>query len=462
MVQHAFSYLSDCPSELICFSDDKDGLRKVPDNIPNPHRLEPFLNFPLTSVPDPFDEFPSFGEQNNHRLCKFLDNLGFKYTFMSATQVYARGDFDQALLQVLAHHQEILDLILPTLRPERRTTYSPFLPISPSTGRILQVRMEEYRETTVVFRDEDNTLVEVPVTGGHCKLQWKVDWGMRWKALGIDYEMAGKDLIDSVRLATSVCKILKGTPPETIICEHFLDEEGRKISKSKGNGLSIEEWLRYAPKESLSLYMYNTPQRAKRLYFDVIPRHVDDYLSHLESYPQQETQAQLCNPVWHIHQGKPPLYQAGLSFSLLLNLASVAQGHDKKMVWGFVKRHDPSLSPETHPFLDQLIGHAVQYYRDFIVPTKKFRAPSDVEHHALMAFKAKLAETSPDSTSIQTAAYEVGKTFFADLKEWFKAFYEILLGQSTGPRVGSFIAIYGIPETIALIEERLSQSSLAL
>ncbi len=461
MIQNAFSYLSDCPSELICFSDDKDGLRKVPENIPHPERLEPFLNFPLTAVPDPFDEFSSFGEQNNHRLCKFLNNLGFKYTFMSATEVYAQGAFDEALLQVLAHHRKILDLILPTLRPERRATYSPFLPISPSSGRVLQVPMEEYRETTVVFRDEDGKLVELPVTGGQCKLQWKVDWGMRWKALGIDYEMAGKDLIDSVRLASGVCKILGATPPEGIICEHFLDEEGRKISKSKGNGLSIEEWLRYAPKESLSLYMYNTPQRAKRLYFDVIPRHVDDYLSHLESYAHQDPKDQLSNPVWHIHHSHPPKSVFGLSFSLLLNLTSVSQGHDKKMVWGFVTRHDPTLSPETHPFLDELIGHAVQYYKDFVVPTKKFRSPSNIERQALMTFKERLLNAPSDGPSIQAVAYEVGKIFFSDLKEWFKAFYEILLGQPTGPRVGSFISIYGIPETMALIETQLSQSASA-
>lgn len=457
MVRHAFSCLSDIPTRLLCFSDDMDGLRKVPDNVPNPEKLVPFLNFPLTKVPDPFGKFESFGEHNNNRLQEFLNELGLEYTFMSSTACYREGLFDQALLEVLHHHQEILDLILPTLGPDRRKTYSPFLPISPTTGRVLQVPIEEYRESTIIFRDENNQLTELPVTGGNCKLQWKVDWGMRWKVLGVDYEMAGKDLIDSVYLATRVNKIIKGTPPEAFIYEHFLDEEGGKISKSKGNGLSVEEWLRYGPMESLAYYMYQSPRRAKRLYFDVIPRHVDDYLQHLAAFVDQDDQAQVNNPVWAVHQGKPPHFSMlPLTFTLLLNLASVSHGQDKALLWRFIMRLYPHLSPQTHPFIDQLVGYAVVYYHDKVAPYKSYRSPTEHEKQALLALAQRLKEIdSYTPETIQHHAYEVGKLFFEDLKAWFSCFYEVLMGQPSGPRVGSFIALYGAEETQALIAEKV-------
>jgi lysyl-tRNA synthetase, class I len=457
MVRRAFACLSDIPTRLLCFSDDMDGLRKVPDNIPNPEKMAPFLNFQLTSVPDPFGTHDSFGAHNNARLRSFLDELGVEYTFMSSTECYRSGLFDDTLLQVLAHHQDILNTILPTLGPERQQTYSPFLPISPKTGRVLQVAMQEYRDTTVVFRDEDGTLTELPVTGGHCKLQWKVDWGMRWKALGVDYEMAGKDLIDSVTLATKVCKILGGEPPENLICEHFLDEEGRKISKSKGNGLSVEDWLRYAPMESLAYYMALKPKTAKRLFFDVIPRHTDEYLQLVAAYPGQDSVAKVDNPVWSVHNGQPPAQDVGgLSFSLLLNLAAACQAHDKAMLWGYITRLNGHLTPKTHPFLDRLVSHAVTYYQDRVRPHKVFRAPSLVERAALEALAQRLGQLdTSDPQVIQHEAYEVGKKHFDDLKNWFSCFYQVLLGEDSGPRVGSFIALYGIKETCDLIAQKL-------
>lgn len=476
MIRHAFSKLSSVPTKLICFSDDMDGLRKVPDNVPNQEKLKEFINFPLTKVPDPFGEFPSFGEHNNNRLKMFLDSLKLDYSFYSSTECYKSGLFDTTLLEVLAHHKAILDLILPTLGPERQKTYSPFLPISPSTGRVLQVAIEEYRQETIVFRDEDGTLVELPVTGGHCKLQWKVDWGMRWKALGIDYEMAGKDLIDSVKLASGVCNILGGTPPQGMIAEHFVDEIGQKISKSKGNGLSVEEWMTYGPVESLAYMMYNTPRRAKRLYFDSIPRCVDEYIAHLMAYGRQSPEEQISNPVWSIHQGNPPQEALPpITFTLLLNLASVCKGGDPALLWRFIHRLYGNVSPETHPFLDRLIHHATVYWRDRVKPLEKFREPTDNERQALLALKESLEELqdnipkdheensvnsvenpglSPED--IQTMVYEIGKEFFPnDLKQWFSCFYEVLLGQPTGPRVGSFIHLYGTSETIHLIKEKL-------
>jgi lysyl-tRNA synthetase class 1 len=457
MVRLALAQLCDIPSRLLCFSDDMDGLRKVPDNIPNGEKLRPFLNMPLTQVPDPFGQYASFGAHNNARLQAFIDEIGLDYTFMSATDCYTSGMFDEQLLRVLHHHRAILDVILPTLGVERQKTYSPFLPISPSTGRVLQVPMEEYRETTVVFRDEDGRLVEQSVTGGQCKLQWKVDWGMRWVALGVDYEMCGKDLIDSVTLATKVCRILGGLPPENLTYEHFLDEAGGKISKSKGNGLSVEEWLRFAPMESLSYFMYNTPRRAKRLFFDVIPKHVDEYIQHLAAFPGQTPEAQISNPVWAIHGGTPPTSAIPpVTFALLLNLVSVCQGQDKALVWAFITRAYPDMHPENQPMLDELVGHAVVYYQEKVVATKRFRPPTEQEKAAFEALIARLrVAPQEDAHGLQTLVYEIGNAFFPVVKDWFDAFYQVLFGQQSGPRVGSFIALYGKEDTCALIESRL-------
>ena len=464
MVRHAFELLTEGkrPTRLICFSDDMDGLRKVPGNVPNPEMLQAALNKPLTSVPDPFEKFPSFAHHNNAMLRDFLDRFGFAYEFMSATEAYTSGAFDETLLKMLRAYDKVMEIILPTLGPERRETYSPFLPICPRTGRVLQVPMvsRHPRKGTVVYVDpETGKKVEVPVTGGHVKCQWKADWALRWTALDVDYEMAGKDLIDSVTLSSKICKALGGTPPEGFNYELFLDDKGEKISKTKGNGLTIEEWLRYASPESLSLFMFQKPRSAKRLYFDVIPRAVDDYLQLLASYPGQEEGKQVDNPVWHIHSGEPPATELPVTFGLLLNLVSASNAHDKEVLWGFIRKHSPQASPQSHPLLDQLVGYAVRYYDDFVKPTKKFRAPTDAERAALQALDDALAEADPasDAQALQTIVYETGKANgFADsLRDWFKAIYEVLLGQSQGPRFGGFIELYGIDETRALIGKAL-------
>jgi len=467
MVRHAFMRLSDIPTRLFAFSDDMDGLRKVPDNVPNREMLAQHLGKPLTSIPDPFGTHPSFGAHNNARLRAFLDQFGFEYEFRSSTECYKSGLFDQTLAEVLRHYDEVMAVVLPTLGADRRSTYSPFLPVDPRTGVVLQVPMVERKPEagTVVYRDpESATLVEVPVTGGACKLQWKVDWAMRWAALGVDYEMSGKDLIDSVKLSSQICRILRAKPPEGFTYELFLDENGEKISKSRGNGLTIDEWLRYAPPESLSLFMYQKPRAAKRLYFDVIPRQVDDYLTLLDSYPSQGEAEKLENPVWHIHDGKPPRVEASLSFGLLLNLASVCHTEDKSVMWGFISRYSPGLSPAQQPMLDRLVGYALAYYRDFVKPAKRFRAPNEQERAAMTELLG-LLERLPgdmDGEAIQTEIYEVGKRHgFANLRDWFKALYEVLLGQSQGPRMGSFVALYGISETVSLMRKALAGEDLS-
>jgi lysyl-tRNA synthetase, class I len=471
MVRRAFQMMApDIPTRLFAFSDDMDGLRKVPDNVPNREMLAQHLGKPLTKTPDPFGKFESFGHHNNAMLRAFLDRFGFQYEFQSATDWYRSGRFDAVLLAVLRHYDAVMRVMLPTLGEERQASYSPFLPISPTTGRVLQtpILAVDADAGTIVFADEDGRKTETPVTGGAVKLQWKPDWAMRWVALDVDYEMAGKDLIPSVELAGKIARILGSVPPEGFNYELFLDEKGQKISKSKGNGLTMEEWLRYGPEESLALYMFHKPRAAKKLYFDVIPRAVDDYLTFAEKYPSQDAAQRLENPVFHIHggaQAEASADMAGLSFSLLLNLAGAANAESAEVMWGFIRRYAPHAAPATHPFLDRLTGYAVTYYQDFVKPSKTYRAANLQERAALDDLRAVLLATeAKDATPdyLQNQVYETGKRHdFADLKSWFQALYEILLGQSSGPRMGGFIALYGVQETVALIDRALGSSSYA-
>jgi len=466
MVRHAFSLLSDLPTKLIAFSDDMDGLRKVPENLPNQEMLNQHLGQPLSAIPDPFGTHESLGAHNNARLQAFLDEFGFEYEFLSSTDCYKAGQFDATLMAVLEQFDAVLNVILPTLGEERRATYSPFLPVCPKTGRVLQVPVIE-RDTdagTIVYEDLTGSKVETPVTGGHCKLQWKADWAMRWKALDVDYEMSGKDLIDSVNLSGKICRILGGKPPVGFTYELFLDENGEKISKSRGNGLTVEEWLRYAPPESLALFMYQKPKAAKRLYFDVIPRNVDDHISHLANLPTQDPAKQLENPAWHIHRGKPPSQEgAQINFNILLNLVSVCHSEDKAVLWHFISRYRSEATPETAPTLDRLLDFAINYYRDFVKPAKQYRKATGDEVKALEDLLASLEALGEKATAedIQTEVYEVGKRHpFPELKAWFRALYEILLGQSQGPRMGSFIALYGVGETCTLLRRAIAGEDL--
>jgi lysyl-tRNA synthetase class 1 len=465
MVRHAFRQMSDRPTRLVAFSDDMDGLRKVPDNIPNKEMVGEHLGKPLTQVPDPFGQYPSFGQHNNARLRSFLDHYGFDYEFYSATECYKSGLFDEMILTLLAHFDAVRDIVLPVLGPERRATYSPILPISPRTGHVLQVPViaTNVEAGTLTYREPDGEVVEIPVTGGHCKLQWRADWAMRWAALKVDYEMAGKDLIESFKLSSRVCREIGGTPPAGFHYELFLDEKGEKISKSRGNGLTIEEWLRYATPESLSLYMFQSPRKAKRLYFDVIPKAMDDYLSYLEKYWTETPAEQVENPVWHIHRGNPPQQHVPISFSLLLNLVGAAHSDDPAALWGFIRNYVPGATPEDFPLLDRLVGNAIAYYEDFVKPTRHFRRPEAREETALADLDAALARFAPeaDAAAIQTEIYEVGKRHgYANLRDWFKALYEILLGQEQGPRMGSFVKLFGLAETRALIARILKGEDL--
>ncbi len=473
-VAQAYTALTGRPARILAFSDDMDGLRKVPDNVPNRDMLAGFLGRPLTAVPDPFGTHDSFGAHNNARLRAFLDGFGFACEFASATEYYRAGRFDETLRRVLAVHDEIVAVIAPTLGPDRRATYSPILPLHPETGVVMQVRIEAVDPAagTVRWRDDTGRLFETPVTGGHAKLQWKADWAMRWVALGVDYEMSGKDLIDSVRLSSRICRVLGAEPPVTLTYELFLDEHAQKISKSKGNGLSVEEWLRYAPAESLAQYMFNQPTRAKRLFFDVIPRAADEYLANRARAAQQaaaqaadpaQSLALQANPAWFIDRGATPGAGSPVSFGMLLNLASVANADTSDVLWGFLDRYRPGTSPDTDPLLARLVEHAVAYYRDFVRPAKTFRAPDARERAALVdlaeTLKGAGPEAAADAEALQNLVFAVGhRHHFPELRAWFGCLYEVLLGQKEGPRFGIFVALFGVADTVALIEAALTRT----
>ncbi len=461
-VRRAFERMTGLPSKLIAFSDDMDGLRKVPDNLPNRELLLPHLGKSLTAIPDPFGTHSSFGAHNNARLRAFLDQFGFEYEFASSTDYYKGGRFDAALLRMAERHDAVRDVILPTLGPDRRATYSPFLPIHPETGVVMQVPMEEVRpaEDLLVWVDpESGRRHGTRITGGGCKAQWKADWALRWYALGVDYEMSGKDLIDSVKLSGAICRVMGAEPPAALTYELFLDDKGQKISKSKGNGLTIEEWLRYGTPESLSQFMYQQPGRAKRLFFEVIPKAVDDYLANLEKL---KATPEPTNPAFHIHNGSSNAPGSPISFAMLQNLASVVNAEEPEILWGFIRRYAPGATPESEPMLATLVPRAISYYRDRVLPEKRYRLPTELERAALEDLLATLRDLPADSTAeaIQNQLFEIGKRHpFANLRDWFGCLYQVLLGQQEGPRFGGFVALYGIPGTIGLVETALARQA---
>ena len=458
MMVNAIKQIIDIPTEIITFSDDMDGLRKVPDNIPNKEILEKNLHKPLTSIPDPFKKFKSFGEHNNEMLKKFLNEFKFNYIFKSSTDTYKKGLFNTALLLVLEKYEQIKEAVLPTLGKERQKTYSPFLPVCPTTGQVLEVPVVEIKkkEGKIIYQNDDKK-IETEVLNGKCKLQWKVDWAMRWYVFDVDYEMYGKDLIESAILSSKVCKILGKKSPSGFAYEMFLDEKGEKISKSKGNGITIEQWLKYASPESLTLYMYQNPKRAKKLYADVVPKAVDEYLACIDKFGEQDDKNKLLNPVWHIHKGNPPKEKSIMPFSVLLNLVGTSNATDKEVLWKFIKKYKKDIKVTDHPILDSLVKYALKYFTDIVKPNKKYRKPNEKEKKALQDLINRLRdckdETDPEA--IQTIVYSVGKDngYQENLREWFKAIYEIIFGDQDGPRMGFFISFFGIKESIELINK---------
>lgn len=465
MIKRAFEEISDIPTKLVCFSDDLDGMRKIPGNVPQQEMLAEHMHKPLTSVPDPFGEFESFGHHNNAMLRRFLDTFGFEYEFYSAREFYRAGHFDEILKRAVERYDEVMKVMLKSLREERQQTYSIFLPIHPETGRVLYVPMKNVDAVnhTVTFDDEDGREWTLPVTGGNVKLQWKPDFGARWAALDVDFEMYGKEHATNTAIYDRICEILGGKKPNHFSYELFLDENGQKISKSSGNGISIDQWLSYASTESLSYFMYLKPKTAKRMHFDVIPKAVDEYHQQLRAYEGQDAKGRLNNPVWHIHGGHVPASDMVVPYSMLLNLASVSSAEDKSQLWGFIQRYAPDATPEGNPGMDAAAGHAVRYYNDFVKPAKVFRAPSDLEREALEELRDNLKTWNGglDAEALQTMVFAVGKERFDPLRNWFTALYEVLLGASQGPRFGGFIALYGVAETVELIDDALAGKLLS-
>ena len=460
MVVNALNHITDIPKEIITFSDDMDGLRKIPDNVPNQEILLKNLNKPLTQVPDPFRKFNSFGEHNNEMLKKFLDNFKFKYSFKSSTDLYKKGFFNDALTLILGKFDEIMEIILPTLGSERKKTYSPFLPICPITGKVLEIPVKEInkKEKKIIF-DNDKHDLEASILNGNCKLQWKVDWAMRWYALDVDFEMYGKDLIESAILSNRIIKLLGKTSPTGFAYELFLDDKGEKISKSKGNGITIDQWLSYASPESLSLFMYQNPKRAKKLYNEVVSKTVDDYFNFIEKSKKQDQSQLLLNPVWHVHNGNVPKEEIIMSFSMLLNLVETSNAETKDILWKFVKKYKPNIDEKNFPIFDKMVGYAIKYFNDVIKQSKKYKIPKDPEKKALLQLVKILEGCNENMTpeEIQTQIYTAGKEngYKENLREWFKLIYEVVFGDENGPRMGFFISFFGLKETIKLLKEKL-------
>ena len=460
MIVNALNHLTDLPKEIITFSDDMDGLRKIPDNVPQKEKLKKYLHKPLTMVPDPFQKYLSFGEHNNEMLKKFLNQFNFKYNFKSSTELYKSGYFNDALKLVLNNYKEIMNIIIPTLGRERQKTYSPFLPICPNTGVVLEIPVLKIDEknSKIIF-DNNGEKLESSILDGNCKLQWKVDWAMRWYALDVDFEMYGKDLIESAILSSKIIKILGKTNPSGFAYELFLDEKGEKISKSKGNGITIDEWLSYASPESLSLFMYQNPKRAKKLYREIVPKAVDEYLDFIEKGKSQNELQILLNPVWHVHNGTIPKENIIMTFSMLLNLVEASNANSKELLWKFVKKYKPNILDKDYPIFDKLIEYAIKYFNDVIKKNKKYKKPNLEEKKSLEALVVALKECSDEMQpeEIQTKIYTVGKEngYKENLRDWFRLIYEVVFGDENGPRMGFFISFFGVKETQELIKDKI-------
>jgi len=460
MMINALNHVQEIDSELITFSDDMDGLRKVPENVPNNKILHDNLGRPLTKIPDPFGKYQSFGEHNNEKLKEFLKKFNFTFTFKSSTENYKKGNFNNSLVRVLEKYDEIMNIILPTLGKERQKTYCPFLPVCPDTGKVLEIPLLEMdKKKNIIIFDNNGKKLETKITDGYCKLQWKVDWAMRWFTFEVDFEMYGKDLIESATVSSKICESLGKKPPNGFAYELFLDEKGEKISKSRGNGISIEEWLKYASPESLALYMYPNPKRAKKLYSEIVPKTVDEYLSFIEKYPNQKENEKLLNPVWHVHNGKPPKEKIIMPFSMLLNIVGSSNAKSKDVLWKFINRFHKDIKSKDHPILDGLTEYAINYFNEKVEPNKKFKNPNSEEKKALKDLVEKLKSISQDMKpeDIQTIVYSVGKErgYSKNLRDWFKLIYEVLFGETDGPRMGFFISFFGIKETIKLINDKI-------
>ncbi len=458
-------------SRIIAFSDDMDGLRDVPKNLPNGQMLTSHLGKPLTAIPDPFGQEKSFAHYMNHRLRDFLDSYGFRYQFASSTESYASGVFDEGLRRIMGNYDAIRDLFTATIAEEKRAAWSPFFPICESCGRVYSTRVTEL--DTKGFRVAyacDAPLAgkygscghtgSTSVLGGTCKVGWKVDWALRWFSLGIDYEMHGEDLLDSARLSSKIVKILGGEPPELFKYELFLDEKGKKISKKIGNGISLEQWLRFAPVDSLLYIMYVKPQQAKKMGLPILPEILDQYLELVAEYDgAEDSPVPFISRLSHgAHAGKLE-GQKTITYSLILELILALNQDDPRIVRDYLLKYQPAIAGNV-AYYEELIKDALAYYREVLLPSRKAEPADHLMDDTLRALRDELARleaagTAPDADALQTMAFQLAKDRDVKMKDWFRALYRVFLGQSQGPRIGSFIALLGYKDCIERLEAHL-------
>jgi lysyl-tRNA synthetase, class I len=469
-------------AKIIAFSDDMDGLREVPKNLPNGEMLKEHLGKPLTSIPDPFGQEKSFAHYMNRKLRDFLDSFGFTYQFASSTEQYKSGVFDEGFKRIVEHYDEVSDLFKATIAEEKRAAWSPFFPICASCGRVYSTRViaVDPKALTVSYACDAPLAGKysccghhgvASILGGGCKVGWKVDWALRWYCLGVDYEMHGEDLLESARLSSKIVKVLGGEPPELFKYELFLDENGKKISKKIGNGISIEEWLRFAPVDSLLYIMYQKPQQAKKMGRAILPEIVDAYLELVAQYDGAEVDS----PVPFIsrlskgaHADRLPGEKSAeyrgaqklITYSLVCELVMALNQDDPRIVRDYLLKYQPGIAANV-AYYEGLIEDALAYYREVLLPARTVEKADHAMDEALAALRADLARRlaageEPDAEALQTAVFQVSKDRQLKMKDWFRTVYRVFLGQNQGPRIGSFIALLGFEKCIERLDAHLA------
>jgi lysyl-tRNA synthetase class 1 len=469
-VKNAFEHLTGRPAVIYAFCDDMDGLRRVPKNLPNQDRLAEHLGKPLSAIPDPFGCCESYSDHMENELVKLLNHYKFDYQLKSSTREYKSGVFNPGLHLILENAEPIKQIIIPTLKEENRENWSPFFPVCANCGRIYTTRVTGYfpEQDTISYECVESFGDEFKVQGcghkqetsildGAVKVGWKVDWALRWFSYQVTYEMYGKDLIDSALQSGRIKRLLGGWPPEGMTYEMFLSEEGKKISKSIGEGLSIDTWLKYAPIESLLYYLFQNPRKQRRLYFDIIPKNVDEYLAELVRYPGLSEKDKSDSVLWQIERSghDVPVYTSGINFSLINNLISGMGSDNKNLLLDYLKRYDPKVS-ENKKTVSDLLDSGLNYFRNFIEPQKKYRKPTREEAEILKELKSRLDQyKGEDEDEIQAMVFDVARDKGIEPPDLFKTIYQVLLGQDRGPRFGTFTKLIGKDRMKDLIQEKI-------
>ena len=462
------------PARLIVFIDDIDGLRKVPESVPHRDEWKRYLGQPVARIPDPFGCCKSFADHMIDLLSKFLAPVEVDLELARASEMYASGRFDDALKLMLDKREDIIRVITPTLREENRAGWSPFMPICPACGQVNSTRVVAYHpdRAAVEFSCERDFggahgcghRAEQSVLGGNAKVGWKVDWALRWYVLKVDYELYGKDLIDSARLSGQILRLLGGKPPIGFPFEMFLDEEGHKISKSVGRGVTVDDWQRYAPIEVLKYFLLLSPRRARKLFIETIPQYVDEYLDALREYARADNvEARRNMALEFVLQSRSSRrFDSSLTYSMTMNLVAALGSSDRDLIWKYLTRYDPAIAgdAETEALGRTLMDCALNYYADFIEPTKKRYAPNNSEREQLKKL-IEFLEANPDAPGdeIEKKIYDLGREYYPKPGNIFPLLYRVLLGQDRGPRLGAFIRLATPARVVELLNASLVHSA---